>query len=515
MNLTPKSHKAFFMTWQRKAVCAVVLLWAWTGLSAAEEFALPKPAPVPTTKPFVPETEKSFYEPLMQVVPGVRHWVMWQRGTLMHFSTTQSVGDGSAMIVHRPAGPAAPGWLVAYDSGVQPVKDKEGKVLVDTFAKYKGLCLWIKGDGGEMTAVFTISYGNSKNFFRVPLKDAGWHKVFMPWDKWQEPITGNWWYLTYGLERTDNTKASSYIVDRVHLFTEEQTEQITPTPDNDPPGLVPARAFVSGRDKISKTLEKLKARKTVKIVIAGDSLVTAAQLWYAKSSSAAPNEDVYPMTYWWILGERLKTAYGYDKAACMLRTHNDKEKKWFDTVAQRPVADLQVFAVARGGWTAAAGLEHIEQILNEKPDLVIWEYGINDMINGQPEKYVKATEAAVDKLKAAGIEVVLQTMTTSADLMPHHWLKYKSTYDVAGEASAQTRRIAQAKGCAVADMYAALSCRGIQFVGDIHSDFVHLNHYGHEMFADVLDALLTDRDVRIWKYGPAAEKAKAATRPAP
>jgi hypothetical protein len=65
---------------------------------------------------------------------------------------------------------------------------------------------------------------------------------------------------------------------------------------------------------------------------------------------------------------------------------------------------------------------------------------------------------------------------------------------------------------AVADMYAALSCRGIQYVGDLYSDFVHLNHYGHEMFADVLEALLTERDVRIWKYGPAARKTKEGQR---
>jgi hypothetical protein len=50
-------------------------------------------------------------------------------------------------------------------------------------------------------------------------------------------------------------------------------------------------------------------------------------------------------------------------------------------------------------------------------------------------------------------------------------------------------------------------------VGDLHSDFVHLNHYGHEMFAGVLEALLTDRDVRIWRYGPAARKGSAAGNP--
>ena len=57
-------------------------------------------------------------------------------------------------------------------------------------------------------------------------------------------------------------------------------------------------------------------------------------------------------------------------------------------------------------------------------------------------------------------------------------------------------------------MHAALSSRGPQYMGDLCADFVHLNHLGHEMFADVLDALFTDRDVRIWRWGPAAEKVK-------
>lgn len=79
-----------------------------------------------------------------------------------------------------------------------------------------------------------------------------------------------------------------------------------------------------------------------------------------------------------------------------------------------------------------------------------------------------------------------------------------------GELSAQTKCIAQENNCAIADMHAALSSRGLQYMGDLCADFVHLNHYGHEMFADVLDALFTDRDVRIWKVGPVT--APAGTR---
>jgi lysophospholipase L1-like esterase len=500
------------MTTLKLIVACTLLAVMAAGARGSEANALPKPVPAPTIQPFVPVGEKLFYELSNTVIPGTRHWVMWQDGGLMHYNTTQSVGDGSAMYVYLPAG-AKSGWLTAYDTGVQPVKNKEGQVTRDDLRQYKGLCLWIKGDGSDAAAVFTTNSGYSKNRFRVPLKDADWHKVFMPWDKWQEPITGYWWFLTYGLERSDRSRDNWYIVDRVHLYKEERTEPVQPTPDNDPPGMIPAKAFVSGREHIARTLAKLKARQPVKIVVAGDSIVTCAQLWYVRDDYTKPALDTYPYAYWWVLGQRLRDAYGYEKVGCVLRTWDDKEKKWKDTVAERPKADLQVIAVATGGWTAKLGLEHLGQVLGEKPDLVIWEYGANEGINGSLDQYVKCTEDAVNKLRAAGCEVVVQSMTTSADLFPKGWLKNTSIYEYLGELSKHSRRIAKEKNCALADMYAALSCRGIQFVGDLHSDFVHLNHYGHDMFADVLEGLLTDRDVRIWRYGPAARKAVGQSGP--
>ena len=132
------------------------------------------------------------------------------------------------------------------------MKDKGGQLTRDDLREYKGLCLWIKGDGSDAAAVFTTNSGYSNNKFRVPLKDTKWHKVFMPWYKWQEPITGHWWFLTYGLERSDQGNDNWYIVDRVHLYKEEKTEPIQPTPDIDPRGMVPAKAFVSGRDPVPR-----------------------------------------------------------------------------------------------------------------------------------------------------------------------------------------------------------------------------------------------------------------------
>ncbi|HUU44052.1 MAG TPA: SGNH/GDSL hydrolase family protein, partial [Planctomycetota bacterium] len=240
-------------------------------------------------------------------------------------------------------------------------------------------------------------------------------------------------------------------------------------------------------------------------VVAGDSLVTGAQLGYTRHDYTETDTQ-RKYFFFAVLGERLREHYGYGSLAVVYREYQGDKGPWRDWPDPRPEADLTVMSVARGGWEAVKGLGHLDQVLAEKPDCVVWEYGGNEMINGHLKSYVESTEAAVDRLKAAGIEVVLQTVTPTSDLQPKPWLGEKTFAEYGGEISAETRRIAREKGCAVADMYRAQLSRGQQFMGDLTADFIHLNHLGHEMFADVLDALFTDRDVRIWKHGPAAEK---------
>ena len=243
----------------KNAVLVVIVLSILTPIAAADDFKLPAPAPAPLTRPTVPDGEKLFYQPFRTVIPGTRIWTQWSVGGIWHYNTTQSVGDGAGMMVYAPAGVEKLGWLCSMDTGVQPEKDKDGKVIQDDLKEYKGLCLWIKGDGSDGTAVLSTNWDFSDHQFRVPLKDTNWHKVFIPWDKWSpKPITDYWWYLTYGIERKDCTKANWFIVDRVHLFKAEKTEEIKPTPDVDPPGMLPAPGVCFGEGKHVKDAGQAK-----------------------------------------------------------------------------------------------------------------------------------------------------------------------------------------------------------------------------------------------------------------
>jgi len=458
----------------------------------AGEYESPKPAPLPSLHPTVPPGEKMFYDLERDLVPGVRVWSMNCKGDMWVYGTSESVGDGAALRIYVPAD-GETGMLCSYDTGVQ-----------NDFKDYKGLSLWFKGDGSDATAILTTDYAGSKARFAIPMNDTNWRKVIVPWEKMG--LTGGFWFLTYGMERADKGRANWYVVDRVHLYKQEKVEEITPTPDADPPGMIPAKAFVSGRENITKTLAKLKEKKPVKIVIAGDSIPCGAQLWYA-------GPDAVKRIYWNVLGQRLKEFYQYPDVSLVMHAFSKPDKnaegQWKDTPEKRPTADLQVVGVVAGGAMASAGLQHIDQILAEKPDLVIWEYGANDATFCSRGQFSKATAEALGKLQEAGIELALQTITPSPGITPVTWMANKSSSQRVAELNQESRRIAAEKKVALADMERAFVCRGILFVGTLYADNVHPNHLGHEMMADVLDALLTDRDVRIWRYGPAAGRSQA------
>lgn len=464
---------------------------------AADTYTLPPPAPVPVL-PVIPAWEK----PLLigdGLSPGTRMWVQNMNGTLWHYGTTQSVGNGAGMYVYAPAG-GPTGFLCAYDIGVR-----------DEFKEFKGISLWIKGDGSNGTAVISTGYFGSANRFRIPLKDTEWHKVFMPWEMWSRPITGPFWFLAFGLERKDEVRPAWYVIDRVRLFKEEKIEEIRPTPDSDPPGLLPAKAFVSGRRQIATTIARLQARKPVKIIIAGDSIAAGTQLWYTQKVGAKA-EEAMSLTYFELLGRSLQKQYGYRSLSLPFRSYDGKKKVWTEKPGLRSKSDLTVMAVALSGGSAQNGLDSIDQVLSEKPDLVIWEYGCNDITFGALSPFLASTSKALDRLRAAGIEVIVQSITPGSDMRPRTWMANMSPLQKGKQYNEGLRRIAMEKGCAVADMEGAFLARGAQFTGDLYADFVHPNHVGHEMIADLLDALITDRDIRIWKHGPVVDRVRSAVK---
>jgi hypothetical protein len=80
-----------------------------------------------------------------------------------------------------------------------------------------------------------------------------------------------------------------------------------------------------------------------------------------------------------------------------------------------PGVKVTVTAVSRPRQTAEQMAESIDQLLlDQKPSLVVWQTGTYDAVRGtDPEEFRSAVSDGVEKIKAAGADVVLMNMQYS------------------------------------------------------------------------------------------------------
>jgi hypothetical protein len=80
-----------------------------------------------------------------------------------------------------------------------------------------------------------------------------------------------------------------------------------------------------------------------------------------------------------------------------------------------PTARTKVINLAVGRQTAKQAVERLDHdVLPLKPTLVIWETGTMEAVRGTDvEEFRQTVQTGIDKLRAAGVEVVLMTMQFS------------------------------------------------------------------------------------------------------
>ena len=142
-----------------------------------------------------------------------------------------------------------------------------------------------------------------------------------------------------------------------------------------------------------------------------------------------------------------------------------------------------------GGKDSKFAFEHIADITQFKPDLVVWAYGANDATNNNWKGYKELGSGALAELKKAGIEVVLATPTpwgpppyynNSVGFEPH------------------AREMAKAAGIPLVNQLASFTARGNRYVGDLLADMIHPNDIGHEQMSATLAAMLGAADQFVW-----------------
>jgi lysophospholipase L1-like esterase len=436
--------------------------------------------------PMVPAGEKLLLE---GTSPGVRVWDQWSSGRIWNYGTTESVGDGAGMIIYAP--PDAKGRVIAYDIGVKVEADADRNPT-----NWQGVCLWVKGDGSEAQGVLGWNW-YVENPYKFSLKNASWHKLFVRWKDFRPPVLGRQLYFpNFTIERADTNASNWFIVDRVHLFKEEKVEEIRPTPRKDLPGDISAEQFLCGREHIGKTLQKLKAKKPVTIVIIGDSITAGAQLWYApKEGSKERDMDQFRLLYAGIAAQGLAERFKYENPVFVWKRLDKEEWKTAVGADAKVGEGLSVVILGAGGRAAEFAVKRIDDILAFTPDLVVYQFGVNDAIYGSSKDYRIHLARCVDLLKAKGIEVVIGTPTPYPGIGSPYWNNGEA---VSGEA----RRVAKETDCALLDMRKGFCARYPQCLGDLFSDEAHPNHRGHRIMGTLLLEMFTQQGLKIWEGVP-------------
>nr|WP_161501621.1 SGNH/GDSL hydrolase family protein [Rhodopirellula sp. SM50] len=207
-------------------------------------------------------------------------------------------------------------------------------------------------------------------------------------------------------------------------------------------------------DSLPTTLQKLRDRQPVSIVLLGDSISTGcnASGW----GRGAPFQPAYQD----LLVEHLRQHYQ---------------------------ADVTLTNLSVGGKSTPWGVTMIDQVTEQQPDLVILAFGMNDSAGRSPDEYGQNTAAMIQKTRVTCPQaefILIASMLGNRD-----WVRLN--HDVFPQYRDQLASLCQ-PGIALADMTSVWA----EFIkrkkdSDLTGNGVnHPNDFGHRVYAQVLSALL-------------------------
>jgi lysophospholipase L1-like esterase len=208
------------------------------------------------------------------------------------------------------------------------------------------------------------------------------------------------------------------------------------------------------RQQLTRTIQRLTAKESLKIALLGDSISTGcnASGWAKVPPLQPPYQDLLVMN--------LEAAYGAK-------------------------VTLDNFAV--GGTDTAWGLANINKVIDAAPHLVILAFGMNDSAGRPAKDYQANIRAMMDAVHQARPEtefILLATMLGNRDWITLHHDWFPQYRDALAELCGP--------GAALADMTSVWE----QFLQqkkdwDLTGNGVnHPNDFGHRVYAQVLSALL-------------------------
>ena len=213
-----------------------------------------------------------------------------------------------------------------------------------------------------------------------------------------------------------------------------------------------------GDEAVPGTIRRLRAAEPVRVAMTGDSI---SEGYNASGFIRVPP---FQAAYGALIAAGLEQAYG------------------------SPI-ELHNFAVA--GWTSDHGLADVERVVSANPQLVIVAYGMNDASYASPAELAGNVSALIDQVRRTSPDaefVVVSPMLPNPEADPRVMPRFPGYRDALARLSGRGVVLAD-----VTTLWTQLLARKAYY--DVTGNGLnHPNDFGHRLYAQVILALLVERD---------------------
>jgi lysophospholipase L1-like esterase len=149
-----------------------------------------------------------------------------------------------------------------------------------------------------------------------------------------------------------------------------------------------------------------------------------------------------------------------------------------------PTADITVVNAGRGGEDAAEMMKRLQTaVIDQKPDLVIWQVGTNAVLrNLDPAETAKLVEDGVTRIQAAGSDIVL--------VDPQYSPRVIERAESAGRMVKLLNRVASLRHVGIFPRFEVMrewhEAQALPVDSFVIADGLHMNDWGYACFAQLL-----------------------------
>jgi len=151
---------------------------------------------------------------------------------------------------------------------------------------------------------------------------------------------------------------------------------------------------------------------------------------------------------------------------------------------QYPTADISVLNRGRGGEDAAEMMRRLQtEVIDMKPDLVIWQVGTNAVLrNLDPSETAKLVEDGIARVQAAGADLVL--------VDPQYSPRVNERAESAGQMVRLLHRVAELRHVGIFPRFEVMrdwhEKQSLPIDTFVIADGLHMNDWGYACFAQLL-----------------------------